>query len=93
MSDQSNTPESGESILRPSAEEKRAQETVMLNSQNLSDLVSEAKGEDPAPAPSATAAASPTGEGSKGTSTSSLVIGVVAVAVIAALVVVVLLVR
>ena len=51
MSDPS-TPGGGD--FRGSREEKRQDETVMINADNLSDMVSQAKGADaPSPAPEA----------------------------------------
>jgi len=67
VSDSTNQGGSG-GDFRGSREEKRQDETVMINSDNLSDLVSEAKtaGPSPAPAPSKPASkplGTSTGEG------------------------------
>ncbi len=84
---------SGEPSFRQSAEEKRAQETVMLNQDNLNDLVSQAKAATPAPeAPAADvpAAAVPEDEGKTNT---AVIVVVIAAVVVAILVVVLLLAR
>jgi len=54
----SDSPEDDEEgVVRPrhtSAAERRSSETVMLDSGNLGDMVSEAKGDSPEPTPSTT---------------------------------------
>lgn len=51
MSDPTNPTGAGD--FRGSREEKRQDETIMINAENLSDMVSQAKGADAAPAPAA----------------------------------------
>lgn len=91
MSDQS----SGEPSFRQSAEEKRASETVMLNQDNLSELMAQAKegtpAADPTPAPDAASVAPAVTQADESTKPNFVVIAIVAAVVIAAIVVVVLL--
>lgn len=53
MSDPTNPAGAGD--FRGSREEKRQDETIMINAENLSDMVSQAKGADAAPPPATTA--------------------------------------
>ncbi|MCB1249325.1 MAG: hypothetical protein R2699_18990 [Acidimicrobiales bacterium] len=85
---------SGEPSFRQSAEEKRAQETVMLNQDNLNDLVSQAKAATPAAeAPAADAPAAAAVPADEGKTNTAVIVVVIAAVVVAILVVVLLLAR
>ena len=76
MSDSTNQGGSG-GDFRGSREEKRQDETVMINSDNLSDMVSEAKTADaPAAAPASSAASKPLGTSTDEGGPNMLIIGI-----------------
>ncbi len=81
MSDATNPGGSG-GDFRGSREEKRQDETVMINSENLSDLVSQAKLTPPAAAP--TPEVVPVAEASSGPNLVIIAIGVVLILVVIA---------
>ena len=76
MSDSTNQGGSG-GDFRGSREEKRQDETVMINSDNLSDMVSEAKTNEPEPArPAASGASKPLGTSTDEGGPNMLIIGI-----------------
>jgi len=74
----------GEPSFRQSAEEKRAQETVMLNQENLEELKAQALAATPA-------AEAPAAASSGGSNTGMIIAVVIGIVVVVAIIVVVLL--